>query len=488
MSIFRRVSFLASAFVSLVVLAACGGNGAGPTSPTPSEGDATAIEEESRTVTSDDGKLTLKIPPEAVDEDVPITITSVPLEELPQALQEVQGAGDGYKLEPEGLRFLGPVTVSLELDRAELEDEPEGEITAYVLVSLTEDGERELLDEPVTEATLGEDTIVVRGELSHFSWLTRTKSSLTFSLEKVDRVQPVGGKFTAKMKAKNTDNSGRVTIGIVSGDLLDFGAVSRDQVSSSFTLSVGGLAERLAGEVTLEPGQETNEGTAPFQCADSPGRGTYGVRVLSISKVTVPDEPEGEILTVIKLVIDSVIECVAPTPTPTPMITAAPTPSPTSDTASDPDVIELSDPKGDATDCATGAAVDDPAVDISGVNVSKVGETIMVEVVPVQSPETSLEDFSFAIIVLLFGFEGLAEIHAGLLREGFIDSGGSIIAGSEGQVTWTDGGVGFTFPNGDSIPKGSPLEIRAFHTETEGGAVNCDTFEDVYSCFGRCDD
>ncbi len=226
MSIFRRVSFLASALVSLVVLAACGGNGAGPTSPTPSEGDATAIGEESRTVTSDDGKLTLKIPPEALGEDVPITITSVPLEELPQALQEVQGAGGGYRLEPEGLRFLGPVTVSLELDRDELEEEPEGEITAYVLVSLTEDGERELLDESVTEATLGEDTILVRGELSHFSWLTRTKSSLTFSLEKVKREQPVGGKFMAKMKAKNTDKSGRVTLGFVKGDLFDFGAVS----------------------------------------------------------------------------------------------------------------------------------------------------------------------------------------------------------------------------------------------------------------------
>ena len=158
------------------------------------------------------------------------------------------------------------------------------------------------------------------------------------------------------------------------------------------------------------------------------------------------------------------------------------------DTEDDGAVLESSDAKDDATDCNTGAAVDDPAVDISGVNVSKVGETIVVEVVPVQSPETSLEDFSFAIIVLLFGFEGLAEIHAGLLREGLIDSDGSIIPGSEGQVTWTDGGVGFTFPNGDSIPKGSPLEVRAFHTETEGGAVNCDTFEDVYSCFGRCDD
>ena len=157
----------------------------------------------------------------------------------------MQGAGDGYRLEPEGLRFLGPVTVSLELDRAELEDEPEGEITAYVLVSLTEDGERELLDEPVTEATLGEDTIAVRGELGHFSWLTRTKSSLTFSLEKVKREQPVGGKFTAKMKAKNTDKSGTVTLTFVGGNILAFGGVSHDRVRDSFVFG-GGRRENLA--------------------------------------------------------------------------------------------------------------------------------------------------------------------------------------------------------------------------------------------------
>jgi len=484
-SIFRRVSFLGFALVSLVVLAACGGDGAGPASPTPTE--------ESRSVTSDDGKLTLEIPPGALDEDVPITITSVPLEELPQALQEVQGAGDGYRLEPEGLRFLGPVTVSLELDRDELEDEPEDGITAYALVSLTEGGERELLNEPVTEATLGGDTIVVRGELGHFSWLTRTKSSLTFFLEKVKREQPVGGKFTAKMKAKNTDKSGRVTLAFVNGNLLDFGAVSRDQVSSSFSLSIGGLAELLAGGVGLKPGEETNEETAPFQCAESPGRGTYGVRALSISTVAAPDEPEGEIITAIKLVIDSVIECVAPTPTPTPTptITAAPTPSPTSGTASDDDdaLLEFSDPKDDATDCATGAAVDDPAVEISGVNVRKVGDDIEVEVATVQSPTKSFEEaYSMAIILLLFGYEGLAEFHAGLGKQGQTDSNGNVIPGTEDSVTVTDDAVTFVVPDGGSIPKGSILEVMAFHAETEGGSVNCDTFMAEYTCFGRCDD
>ncbi len=216
---------------------------------------------------------------------------------------------------------------------------------------------------------------------------------------------------------------------------------------------------------------------------------------MSVSSVIVPDQPEGEITTIIKLVIDSVIECVAPatptpttTATPTPTTEPTPTPSPTPDTASDPDVIELSDPKDDATDCATGAAVDDPAVEIGGINLRKEGENIVVEVVTVQSPEISFEDFSSAIRVTLGDFGALAQIHAGLRQEGLTDGGGSIIAGSEGLVTWTDGGVGFAFSDGGSIPKGSPLLVETFHLETEGGSVNCDTFETTYQCFGRCDD
>ena len=440
-------------------------------------------------VTSDDGRLTLTIPPGALDEDVEITITSVPLEELPQALQEVQGAGDGYRLEPEGLRFLGPVTVSLELDRDELEDEPEGEITAYALVSLTEDGERELLDEPVTEATLGEDTIVVRGELGHFSWLTRTKSSLKLFLEKVKTEQPVGGKFTAKIKAKNTDESGGVRLEYVWTNMLGFGHVSYDGGGSKGYLFI-------AGATPLHPGEETDERTEPFLCAESPGRGTYGVQAVSLSTVTVPDQPEGEISTIIRLVIDSLIDCVAPaTPTPTttatPTPTPEPTPTPTSGTAPDDDdaLLEFSDPLDDATDCATGAAVDDPAVEISGVNVKKVGETIVVEVVPVQSPTISFEEaYSIAVILLLFGWEGLAEIHAGEQRQGQTDSSGNVISGTEDNVEVTDRAVTFTVTDGESIPKGSLVEVMAFHAETEGGNVNCDTFMTVYQCFGRCDD
>ena len=460
MSIVQRIIFLGFAMVPLIVLAACGDDD-DSSSPTP-------VEDGSITITSDDGKLTLEIPPGAMDDDVPITITSVPLTDLPEELQVVQGAGDGYLLEPSGLQFSEPVTVGLELDRAELDDEPEGGVTAYALVSLTEDGERELLDGLVTQATLGEETVEARGELSHFSWITRTKGSLVVSLEKKPKEQAVGATFTAKGDVGNGDLSDTIKLEDPSGTFLAFGTVS---TSGNATFFRSGL---------ISPGEKA-EGTGTFRC-DAPGLGTYSLRGKATSVVVVEGEFEDTPLSVI---VDGVVECVAP-PTPTP----TPTPSPTSGTASDPDDDEvyLDDPTDDATDCATGESVVYPAVEISGVSLLKDGKSIVVEVITVQSPETSFLDFSAAIRVSLADFSALAEIHDGQPQEGLFDDDGGIIPGSDDHVTWTNGGVSFDFPDGGSVSKGSPLLVETFHTTTEGGAVNCDTLMDVYSCFGRCDD
>jgi hypothetical protein len=387
----------------------------------------------------------------------------------------VQGAGDGYLLEPSGLEFSEPVAVSLELDRAELQDEPDGGIAAYALVSLTEDGERELLDELVTEATLGEETIVARGELSHFSWITRTKGSLVVSLEEKPRKQPVGATFTAKGSIKNGDSTGAITLVKPNGTFLAFGALSTSG-NTTFDKDV------------LDQG-ESVEGTGMFKC-DKPGLGTYTLRAMSTSV----DADSATRETPLTVTVDGVVECVEPTNTPTPTPAPTPTseestPSPTSGTASDPDEIYLDDPTDDATDCATGESVVDPAVEIRGVALIKDGESIVVEVVTVQSAETTfLDDFSVAIQVFLGSLGAVAQIHDGQLDEGLIGSDGGLIPGSEEHVTWTNGGVSFLFPDAGSVSKGDPLFVETFHSKTAESTRNCDTLEAVYSCFGRCDD
>ena len=148
----------------------------------------------------------------------------------------------------------------------------------------------------------------------------------------------------------------------------------------------------------------------------------------------------------------------------------------------DESVLEFTDPSDDATDCATGETVDDPAVDIQSVSVRQVDTRVEVEVSMVQSPRLSFRQVcSMAVILLWFGYEGLVEFHAGERRQGQTDSSGNVIPGTEDAVTVTDDAVTFTVTDGASIPDGSPLEVRAFHTETEGGDVNCDEFIDELS-------
>ena len=292
----RRLFLLIALAAFALILSACRGDSDGGSAETPiPTGGATAtpVEDESRTVTSDDGKLTLEIPPGALDEEIAISITAVPLEELPEELQVLRGAGAGYRLEPDPLEFNKPVAVTLELQRDELEGEPANGITAYGLVSFTAGGQRELLDELRTEASLGDDTVVVRGELSHFSWLGRTRGSLTVVLEEVQREQPAGGQFQASATWSNTDTSGAVTLGSGVAEYLGSGSV----------LVAGDV---FAVQEDIAPGQEVEGGTL-YECSESQqGPGSYGVLVTLRSTVEVDDET---IVTRLRVVLSGAVEC-----------------------------------------------------------------------------------------------------------------------------------------------------------------------------------
>jgi hypothetical protein len=295
----RKLLLLLAVAALPLVLSACSndGDGGGAESPTSTEGmEDTPVAQEVRTVTSDDGRLTAEIPPGAVADEAEITIATVPLDELPEELRVLQGAGTGYRLEPDGLEFSEPVAVSLELDRGELDDSPEDGITAYGLVNLGQDGERELLDEIVTEASLSDDKVLVRGELSHSGWLGRTKSSLTVTLEKVQPEQAVSGTFTAKATAKNTDRSGTITLGPTLGTFIAAG-----------TASVQGNPF-FYRQATFGPSEEI-EKSGTFDCSESPspGIGGYGVRMVTTSRVAA----EGAEVRATKLtvVLDGEVEC-----------------------------------------------------------------------------------------------------------------------------------------------------------------------------------
>ena len=286
-----------------LILAACGGG-------SESGGDIPPV----IVIISDDGKLTLEIPLTALeDDDVDISITAVPLDEQPEELQNLnlRGAGTGYRLEPDGLEFSEPVAVSLELDRSELEDEPEDGISAYALVSYTDAGELELLENLVTEATLGEETVVARGELTHFSCLTKTKGSLTVRMDLLGKQQPVGGTFVADAEAQNSDRTGQATLLGTFGRYFTIGGVVSIQSGETFMAS-GPLGN---GDIT--------RGVAAFKC-DMAGVALYGVRVLALSVV---EGQKGG--TQLEVVVDRDVECFAPGPTATPDPTSTLGPAPT---------------------------------------------------------------------------------------------------------------------------------------------------------------
>jgi len=284
---FAARASLAAAFIALA-LAACDGGGRGPGTPV-------SKQPLPRAVLSDDGKLTLVIPPGAVDDDVEVTATAVPLEELPVELRQLRGAGAGYRLEPDGLEFSQPVAVSLELEAAELDEEPAGQTSAYALVAFSEGAGRQVLEAQSIKARLGESSVTVRGELTHLSYLGRTRGSLSVRLDGAPAGPKVGAEFGAAAEATNSDASGSVQLRGLQGEFEALGAVSLKGESSSFTPP----SETLIGF------GDGVEAARSFSC-QSPGFGSYGVNVSSESVV----EVEGrETVTALTVAIDAVVVC-----------------------------------------------------------------------------------------------------------------------------------------------------------------------------------
>jgi hypothetical protein len=290
---FRRLAagLLAGA---VLVLAACdGGDG---------EPDATATPEltatpESTIVTSDDGKLILTIPNGAMPEGTNVTATAVSLSELPPELQQLSGARDGYRLEPDGLQFSMPVTVTLTLDRSDLPDEPANGMSAYGMVVSPSGGGREILTGLSTTASLTQPEVVIVGQLTHFSFLGTTRSSLAVELDPAPREQPTGGTFTSAARARN-QNQDTVRLEEPLGAFEASGQVSLAPGSEPF------IGEEQVDELN---GDGWERGST-FQCADDPGPGTYGVAARAVSVAQL--EGQEPIRTELRVRLNGDIDCV----------------------------------------------------------------------------------------------------------------------------------------------------------------------------------
>lgn len=178
-----------------LLIQACGSDST--TSPDGGEGDTddagTVIGAEGGSVASADGALTLTIPAGALGTDAAITITPIDASSLGPEWAGVTDSVDAtiYDLGPDGLTFDEPLTVSM---RSEIAPPAPGEPFAMAgsLLLTAAGGGIEALGNAKTRVDLDSGVVTVSGELDHFSPLVHVRPGVTFEVQGVPDVLPVG--------------------------------------------------------------------------------------------------------------------------------------------------------------------------------------------------------------------------------------------------------------------------------------------------------
>lgn len=161
---------VASVVVGLLLVAACGSQDDAETAGEP--GAATTTVAESTVVESDDGGLSLEIPDGALPEGTSaadITITALGAEDLPGPLAGTDLRSAFYSLEPDGLQFDEPVTLTRRFDAAGSGfDLAEGVPVPYLVLSDPAGETFEPASEQTVQVEGGE--VVLSGTIEHFSF------------------------------------------------------------------------------------------------------------------------------------------------------------------------------------------------------------------------------------------------------------------------------------------------------------------------------
>ena len=166
-------------------------------SPTPKPtvtGSLLIIASDGGSAVSEDGWLTLDIPPGALAEDTHIRVQSVPQDELPPDLQGINAGEVGYRLEPPGLVFAEPVEVRMTVKREDLAGE-EGALGLSRLMVWSEGSEPEPLKDIKIEDS-GGSALTISGWLTHLSLLFRDTPLLRGRLQQPEpRTQAISRTF-----------------------------------------------------------------------------------------------------------------------------------------------------------------------------------------------------------------------------------------------------------------------------------------------------
>lgn len=154
------------------------------------------------TLASADGDLTLTFPAGALGSTRTITIQTLDPEN-PGAEFAGVDVRRAYQLGPAGLTFGMPVSVTLRSSQQPLQADSSVQLVPEFLLTAATGGPIELLDNPRLE--MAGDSVVVRGELGHFSSLVDFvfNGDVFFSVTNVPDDITVGGMFTAVARIGN---------------------------------------------------------------------------------------------------------------------------------------------------------------------------------------------------------------------------------------------------------------------------------------------
>jgi hypothetical protein len=170
-----------------------------------------------QTVTSKDGGITVSVPRGALSKATRVGVRTLTRAQYPPELRNatVRPGSRLYELEPSGLRFLKPVTITRRID-ARVAGFATDAVRGVVLTSRDRGGKWELLKS--LNARLDGKTLVVSGTTRHFSTLLSLDEGFSLSLMPLEVEAAVGDKWVARVLSKIDNRRRRDPINVDSDE------------------------------------------------------------------------------------------------------------------------------------------------------------------------------------------------------------------------------------------------------------------------------
>jgi hypothetical protein len=186
-----------------------------------------------QTVKSADGGLTVSVPRGALSKPTRIRVRTLTKAQFPPELRKatVRPGSKLYELEPSGLRFSKPVTITRRIN-SRVAGFKQNAVQGVVLASRDRKGKWELLKSP--RASLVGGTLTVTGTTRHFSTLLSLDEGFSLSLAPKQVDAFVGDEWTARV-ASEIDNRRRRDPIRIDTDETKWGATGAVEKGKSIT-------------------------------------------------------------------------------------------------------------------------------------------------------------------------------------------------------------------------------------------------------------